>query len=168
MYELVGTEIEEEQAMGKQVANGSTKPKSDNNRFGPLQDNDDDDEADGNFNGSVNSDDVSDASDEVQVTGVRNNPRKSPPPDDEESTDADANEDEAENENDDSDEAEDEDGDDGKKADDGLTGMQFDQHLNAKDDQEMEDAPNANEVTPGLAPTDRSTNQPDLPPSPPP
>ena len=43
MYELEGTEIEE-QAMGKQVANGSTKPKSDNNRFGLLQDDDDDDD----------------------------------------------------------------------------------------------------------------------------
>ena len=34
--------------MGKQVVNRSTKPKSDNNRFGPLGD---DDDADENFSG---------------------------------------------------------------------------------------------------------------------
>ena len=48
MYEFEGTEIEE-QVMGKQVVNRSTKPKSDNNRFGPLQD--DDYDADENFSG---------------------------------------------------------------------------------------------------------------------
>jgi len=49
MYELEGTEIEE-QVMGKQVVNRSTKPKSDNNRFGLLQDDDDDDDENSSAN----------------------------------------------------------------------------------------------------------------------
>ena len=75
MYELEGTEIEE-QAMGKQVANGSTKPKSDNNRFGLLQDDYDDD--DENSSGeSADFDDIASRKTPPTVTWQGQSPNRS-------------------------------------------------------------------------------------------